>query len=145
MLENLGNKKSKDLTVKSEPECSMDTFNDFDDSGSWNDNQQPTNNEPLKNKKLKSSKKKNKDNSDSSEWDGVDDNFDSHFDAKKKSKNKKKSHKKKKPENSETKTESSKLEKFFCDLCGKVFHKKHRIQAHLRTHLGLKVFLIFFF
>lgn len=31
------------------------------------------------------------------------------------------------------------LENFECDLCGKICHKKHRIIAHLRQHLGLKV------
>lgn len=30
--------------------------------------------------------------------------------------------------------------RFECDLCGQAFFKKHRIEAHLRKHLGLKPF-----
>lgn len=31
-------------------------------------------------------------------------------------------------------------QKFECDICGQKFNKKHRIEAHLRTHLDLKPF-----
>lgn len=38
-----------------------------------------------------------------------------------------------------TKRETEPLNKMECDKCGKVFHKRHRMMGHLRTHRGLKV------
>lgn len=135
LLEHYGNnKKSKDPTIKSEPECSIQTFNDLDHFDTWHDNQS-NDNEFLKTKKTKSTTKKR--NGSDSDWGG--DNFDAHFNDE--TKIKKKRIKMKKSKNSANKTETTKLEKFFCDHCDKVFHKKHRIQAHLRTHLGLKVLI----
>lgn len=32
-----------------------------------------------------------------------------------------------------------------CDMCGKRFFKKHRLECHLRLHVGLKVVELFFF
>lgn len=39
------------------------------------------------------------------------------------------------------KREPEPLNKMECEKCGKVFHKRHRMMGHLRTHRGLKVSL----
>lgn len=130
MLENVSSRKSKDVSVKTEPECAIDSDVDFVDNSasSWQDKESDEDDDRTTSKR----KRKHSD----SDWCSDEDNFEANFsDA---TKTKKKRIKKKLPKGS-SKAATTKLEKFFCDLCDKVFHKKHRIQAHLRTHLGLKV------
>lgn len=139
MLENVSGRKSKDVSaVKTEPECALESDTDFiDNQASWHDNDQSDEDgdgHATKSKLKSASKKKHSD----SDWCSDDDFLANFSDG---TKPKRKRIKKKLPKGS-AKTAATKLEKFFCDLCDKVFHKKHRIQAHLRTHLGLKVLFI---
>lgn len=81
----------------------------------------------------------NKSDDDSSSDDGIEDEEDE--DDKGKAKSKKKKTEKKRVRIRERNKISSLIS---CDLCGKKFYKKHRLEAHLRSHQGLKVNAWFF-